>query len=101
MRGSMTIAIAALASVPRTVFSSTSSAVYWMSSSSVRRTSAPETRLRLRDGLESVTGRRSRTITSLPGLAGELLVVEQLHAGEPLLSMPTKPSTWAAEPFIG
>jgi hypothetical protein len=42
VRGSITMAVAAVADEPRTVCSSTSSAQYWMSSSSVRRTLSPE-----------------------------------------------------------
>ena len=67
MRGSMTMAVADLAPVRRTVFSSTSSAVVLDLRSSVSRTFAPETGSTCATVLR-VWPAGSRTMVSLPAL---------------------------------
>ena len=100
LRGSMTMQTAALAPELRTALVSTSSAVYWISSSMVRRTSAPETGCVWRT-VRRVWPAGSRTTTSLPAWPLSSLSYCSSRPAMPLLSTSVAPMTCAADPFMG
>ena len=91
---------ASLAPDERTVSLSTCSAVYWMSSSTVRRTSCPGTGCVWRT-VRSVLPAGSRTTTSLPGRPLSCLLYSSSRPAMPVLSMLVVPMTCWAEPFMG